>query len=306
MSSAPVAAIDLGTNTALLLVARRDSSGRLEILEECSETARLGRGLARSGRLEDASVERTLGILERYRSRAGELGVEPARLRVVGTAVLRRASDAERFLRGARDRLGLEIDVLSEEEEARLGHEAVAATHGEHVVIVDVGGGSTEVTANGGELRLSTPMGAVVMTERFLGLEGEPPVEDGGFGALVVAAVQGASAFPAGAAGESSVVLIGGTAANLACLESGAERFDPSHVEGVSVDAGAVAGWAERIAALGRADREELPIEADRAELLPAGLTCLAATMVRLEARRATTSALGLRHAVVNELLLRS
>ena len=92
----------------------------------------------------------------------------------------------------------------------------------------------------------------------------------------------------------------------LACLESGAERFDPSHVEGVSVDAGAVAGWAERIAALGRTAREELPIEADRAELLPAGLTCLAATMVRLEARRATTSALGLRHAVVNELLVRS
>lgn len=305
--SDPVAAIDVGTNTVLQLVARRAPGGALEVLDDRSSTARLGEGLARTGRLDDAAVERTLGVLAGYLALARERGVAPDRVRAAGTAVLRRAGDAGRFVDLCRERLDLDVEVLSEDEEARLGHRAVtgAAGAGAETVVVDVGGGSSEVVTDGGRSLCSVPVGAVVLTERYLGLADRPPAQDGGWPALLEEVRSACARLPAGGARGRDTVLIGGTAVNLACLVLGLERFDHERAEGARVPPGAAAEQAQRIAGLPRGERLRLPIEADRAEILPAGLACIAGCLGRLEAGVARVSGRGLRYGLALELLAR-
>jgi len=301
--AAPAAAIDLGTNTALLLIARPRADGSLEVLEDLCETTRLGEGVARTGRLDDAAIERTLGVLADFRERLADRGVPDARLRAVGTAVLRAASDSRRFLELCRDRLDLEVEVLSDAEEARLAYDAVTAGGASaDAVVVDVGGGSSEVVTGSGRALASAPVGAVVLTEQFLGLGGREPLTPGGWPALRVAAQEAAGRFPAGAGVGAETVLLGGTAANLACLEQGLPAFDPDAVEGVQVSARSAGSWADELAGRPLPDRLPLPIEADRAEILPAGLACLAACLDQLQAKSVSVSGRGLRYGVLREL----
>ena len=289
------AALDLGTNTLLLLVARAGEGGALEVLEDHCRTPRLGEGLARSGAISPAAAERALEALEFFAVRLRALGLPRERTRAVGTAVLRRASNAAEFLERARARTGLAIEVLSEEEEARLGHLAVAGElRGGRAAIVDVGGGSTEFTSADGELRLSIPIGAVVLSERF--------ESAGDFAALEAEARRAAQGFPARGAAREACVLLGGTSVNLACLERGFERFDPERAEGSRLALEAAGRWAARLAALPLARRLELPLEPERAAILPAGLACAAAALERLEPASVRASGRGLRFGVLREL----
>jgi exopolyphosphatase / guanosine-5'-triphosphate,3'-diphosphate pyrophosphatase len=296
--TSPVAAIDIGTNTILCLVARRAADGGLEVLDDQCATARLG-----AGRLDDAAIERALGVLQRQLARAEDLGV--SRVRAVGTAVLRRATDAQGFLDACRERLGLEVEVLPEAEEARVGYLAVidGNTGAGNTVVVDVGGGSTEVVTDAGERCLSAPIGAVSLTERYLGLDGSAPSRPGGLGALAAEIARACEVFPVGAAARAPVVLLGGSACNLACLELAPPAFDHELAEGAELRSGAAAYWAEQLARTPLNQRAVLPIEADRAEILPAGLACIAGVLARLGAGQARVSGRGLRYGVARGLL---
>ena len=297
-----VGAIDVGTNTVLLLVARWGSDGGLEVVHDSSITARLGEGLARTGRLSDAGLARGLDALRRHAATLEELGVPRERTRAVGTAVMRRAADAARLVEAARRELGLDVEILPEEDEARLGHAAVVAEGASgRTLVVDVGGGSTELVADGGALRLSVPVGAVVATEALEASAG---------GVLDLHELWGTlarqfEAFPAGLAepSDAEVCVLGGTAVNLACLELALPAFDPRVVEGHVIAASSARRHAQALAALGLEARKKFPIEADRAEILPAGLACLAAALERLGAGRARVSGRGLRYGVARELL---
>ena len=289
------AALDIGTNTTLLLVARLDAAGSLEVLEEHCRTPRLGEGLARSGAIAPAAAERALEALAFFAERLRELGLPAARTRAVGTAVLRRASNAAEFVARVRARTGLAIEVIGEEEEAHLGQLAVAGElAGARAAIVDVGGGSTEFGSADGALRLSIPIGAVVLHERF------PAPAD--FAALEQAAREAALRLPENGAAGEECVLLGGSAVNLACLEQGFARFDPARAEGVRIAPDAAARWARKLAALTLAERLELPLERERAEILPAGLACAAATLERLAPTALRVSGRGIRYGVLREL----
>lgn len=299
----PVAAVDLGTQTALMLVARvRD--GELEVLEDHCFGCGLGRGQSADGELHPESVERTLEVLETFARRAGESGVPRERQRVVGTAVLRRARPVDRFLEAVRERTGWSLEVLDEAEEARLGWSAaVAAGAPPETCVIDVGGGSSECVTDAGRSRLSVPIGAVVLSERFLGLDGRDPLEPGGFDALVAEARRRAAELPP--TGGAGLVLLGGTASNLACLELGLEVFDHRVAEGAEVPAGAALDWARRILEMDEEERLDLPIEPDRAAILPAGLAALGAVFERVAGpgAQARVTGRGLRYGLGRELL---
>jgi exopolyphosphatase/guanosine-5'-triphosphate,3'-diphosphate pyrophosphatase len=303
MTDEAVAAIDVGTNTVLLLVARRAADGGLEVLEDRCVTARLGAGLARTGALEPAARARTLELLLDFAARATAHGVPRARTRAVGTAVLRRARDGAEFARACSAQLGFALDVLSEEDEARLGFEAAAAESGPETVVVDVGGGSTEVVAARGSQRMSAPVGALVLTERYLGRGGEAPAAAGGWDALLAEVRAACARFPAGAGARAPVVLLGGTASNLACLELGTGAFDPARAEGAVVPGAAAERWAEELARVAPAARAAFPIETDRLEILPAGLACIAGALARLAAPRARVTGRGLRYGLAASML---
>lgn len=314
MDSAPAAAIDVGTNTALLLVARLDEAGRLVVIEDTCHAPRLGEGVAATGALSPAARERTIAVLSSFAARLATLAIPPARVRAVGTAVFRRAADAREFVAEVRARTGIAIEIVSEEEEARLGEVAVAAEGvSADTIVIDVGGGSTEVACPALGLRRSIPIGAVVLTETWLGpwaatpngasSDAEAPTAERGFAALQAAARAAAGAFPADIARTRPVVALGGTGVNLACLALGLPRFDHERAEGACVPASAAALFAARLAALSIPERRELPIEGDRASILPAGLSALAATLERLGAKELRVTGRGLRFGVVRGLL---
>jgi len=289
------AALDVGTNTVLLLVARAGERGALEVLEDHCSTPRLGEGLARSGAIAPAAAERALAALELFARRLSELGLPRARTRAVGTAVLRRARNAAQFVGRVRARTGLSIEVLGEDEEAELAHLAVAGElAGARAAIVDVGGGSTEFSSADGGLRLSIPVGAVVLSESF------PAAAD--FPGLLAAARAAASALPERGAAAEACVLLGGTAVNLAALARGLERFDPERAEGGPVSAALALHWARELAAMPLERRLELPLEPERAAILPAGLACAAAALERVAPASVRASGRGLRFGVVRRL----
>jgi exopolyphosphatase/guanosine-5'-triphosphate,3'-diphosphate pyrophosphatase len=294
------AAIDIGTNTMLMLVAERDAGGSLVVVEDHCRTPRLGAGLATCGAIAPEAMARGLAVLRGFAARLSTLGLRSDARRCVGTAVLRRASNAGEFVARARDEAGLDIQVVSGEDEARLAWAAASAGRDAHdLAVVDVGGGSTEVACAGGVQRVSVAVGAVVLSERFASAAGE--FDDRGWAALQHTVRAECAAFDR--LSSSRAVVLGGTGANLAALVHGFARFDALRTEGLSISAAAAARWAEELRGIPVARRCALPIESERAAILPAGLACLALALERLGTASAVASGRGLRFAVASELL---
>lgn len=170
-----VAAIDCGTNTIRLLVADavRDQDGEvsLEVLERRNHIVRLGQDVDRTGMLDPSALERTLEAVGHYARRCEALGVD--HLRFVATSATRDASNREVFTQGVHRLLGVEPEVVSGQEEARLSFcgAMLGASHTpEPRLVVDLGGGSTELVLGGWEpsAAISLDTGSVRLTERYL------------------------------------------------------------------------------------------------------------------------------------------
>lgn len=193
-----VAAIDCGTNTIRLLIAEadRDDSGRprLEVLRRRNEIVRLGQGVDRTGLLDPEALERTLAAVASYAADCTELGVAPGGdvRRFVATSATRDARNREDFVAGVRRLLGIEPEVVSGQEEARLsftgsllgaGADEGTPGAGERALaprlVVDLGGGSTELVLGVDEpsAAISLDTGSVRITERFLAGGVTPEVE---------------------------------------------------------------------------------------------------------------------------------
>lgn len=193
-----VAAIDCGTNTIRLLIAEadRDDFGRprLEVLRRRNEIVRLGQGVDRTGLLDPEALERTLAAVASYVADCTELGVAPGGdvRRFVATSATRDARNREDFVAGVRRLLGIDPEVVSGQEEARLsftgsllgaGEDEGTPESGEHApaprLVVDLGGGSTELVLGVDEpsAAISLDTGSVRITERFLAGGVTPEVE---------------------------------------------------------------------------------------------------------------------------------
>ena len=139
-----VAALDIGTNTILLLIANVEG-GRIHPLYETETVVRLGEGLQKNGILLKGAMDRGIHTLAQYLRRSQEMGVQ--QIFAAGTSALREAKNSQDFLTLAKEKLGLSIEVISGEEEARLSFLAVAKDLQDNekpILVVDVGGGSTE------------------------------------------------------------------------------------------------------------------------------------------------------------------
>jgi exopolyphosphatase/guanosine-5'-triphosphate,3'-diphosphate pyrophosphatase len=147
-----VAAVDLGSNSFHMIVARLDESGTLSVIDKLRETVRLGGGLKENGKLSRESMQTALDCLEKFGQRIRAL--PKGDVRVVGTNTLRVAKNAEKFLREAEQTLGHPIEVISGREEARLIYLGVAhgrAARSGKRLVVDIGGGSTELIIGEGK-----------------------------------------------------------------------------------------------------------------------------------------------------------
>lgn len=173
-SGAPVAAVDLGTNSFHLLVARPSGNSRFEILDREKEVVRLGSGSGDMKELRPDAIDRGVRTLERFRRIADASGAD---VHAVATSAVREATNRDEFLRRAWEEAGVTIDVISGVEEARLIHLGVlqaVPVFDQQALIVDIGGGSTEFMLGRGDQLLdarSLKLGAIRLTDRFFAKE---------------------------------------------------------------------------------------------------------------------------------------
>ena len=272
-----LAALDVGTNSTRLLVADvRDGRIVAELARETVIT-RLGRGVDRTRRIDPQALRRTLEVLAGYAATCERLGVKARRL--VATSATRDAANRQAFLDGARDAVGVAPEVLSGEAEAAAAYLGATADLPEvaTTLVVDLGGGSTELILGDGEptAMLSLDVGCVRLAERHL--HHDPPTA-----AEVAALRRDVDAHldrvrdtldPSKA---ERVLGVAGTVTTVAALALGLDRYDPRRIHLAAVDAAAVAATAERLAAMTVAERAALPVMAPgREDVIAAGALLL-------------------------------
>ena len=148
-----LAAIDIGSNSVRLLVAEALRGGTYRILDEEREPTRLGRSVSEKGQLDDESMERTIHALQTFKQIAS--GYQATTLRTIATCAVREARNGPEFCRRVREQVGLEVEVISGEREARLAFASVQNAFdlsGKNVIVADIGGGSTEIVFATGNL----------------------------------------------------------------------------------------------------------------------------------------------------------
>lgn len=272
------AAVDVGTNSCRLLVV--DERGHALVRE--TEITRLGQGVDARGRLDDRALSRTLEVIDRYHERWQELDVATDAVTIAATSAVRDARDRERFLRAVEERTGVRVVALSGDEEARTTFRGVAARLDvpPPVVVLDVGGGSTELIVGDGDGRVaatvSMQLGSVRVTERLL--TDDPPTPE-----QVRAARQEVDArlsdardrlLERGADPSAGGALVGvaGTVTSLAALHLELDRYDPDRVHGSRLSREGADALTERLLALPARERTALgPLAPGREDVIAGG-----------------------------------
>jgi exopolyphosphatase / guanosine-5'-triphosphate,3'-diphosphate pyrophosphatase len=295
------ASIDIGTNAVLLLLMERSGEGLKEIIDR-SRITRLGQGLIASGRLSPTAMERTAGVLEEYRALIDSYGATV--VSCYGTSALREAANRDEFIRMIRERTGIEVKVFSEYEEAYYTYLSVKsdpAVEGRDLVIVDIGGGSTEITRGDREEfhgYVSLPVGTVKLTELFV--KHDPPLKEelerlAGY----VREKVGSSEI---AADGATVVGMAGTMTTLGTMILGLREFDKSRIHGLIIPMTTLGAWMERLGAMTVSERKGIPgMEAGREDLLLQGMILMREILCACGASQFVVSTFGARYGVIYE-----
>jgi exopolyphosphatase/guanosine-5'-triphosphate,3'-diphosphate pyrophosphatase len=313
-----MAALDLGTNNCRLLVARPLGEG-FEVIDSFSRIVRLGEGVAGSGRLAERAMARTLAALRicaRIMARH-----QTGLVRCVATEACRRAVNGIDFLARVRRSTGIELEILPNEEEARLallGCLPLIDPDADRVLLIDIGGGSTELLwldrqagLGTGMLRcaVSVPVGVVALTEAYT-----PEPDAATFDAMVrhvqslLVPIEAVYRLRLSAAG-ARVQMLGtsGTVTTLAAVLLDLPRYDRRRIDGLQVDAAAIAAVSERLRRMDNAQRAAHPcIGPGRADLVVAGCAILEAIMRCWPAPALRVADRGLREGILHGLMGRT
>jgi exopolyphosphatase/guanosine-5'-triphosphate,3'-diphosphate pyrophosphatase len=268
-----VAVVDLGSNSTRLLVADvDDDGGGATQLTRRSNVTRLADGVDTHRRLSDEALGRVERVLADYRREISELHAE----RTIGvlTSAVRDADNGEEFVARVRDVYGIDARVISGEEEARLTFIGATADREdiEHVAVVDIGGGSTEIVTGSG-FRTSLQVGVVRFSERHL--HHDPP-EPGELQRLAAAVRDVLDAVLPADPRVTTLIAVAGTATTAAAIAHDVEPYDPDRIHGARVTVGALEEMLARLALLPEAQRREVPgLHPDRAPTVVAGITIL-------------------------------
>lgn len=304
-----LAAIDVGTNSVKLLVARVERSRVRPLLQKVVIT-RLGEGLGKRSTISHVAALRTLDTLAEFKRLAEEKGAE--RIAVVGTRALRAARNARNFVLRCRSELGETLSVLSEKEEARLAFMgSLSAGTRRTALVVDIGGGSVQMTLGtrrGPEWYSSAPLGAVVLTERHLHHDPPDPMELIELRADILARlephlVRFAAQAKRSTLTQARLVGVGGTVATLAAIDARLRHVEPDRIHGRTLTAERVLQWVHRLEVMSAEDRLRVPgMQPGREDIIIAGAYVLSEIIPSFGAQTVVVSAAGLRHGLVLEM----
>lgn len=287
-----VAAIDCGTNTIKLLVGERhrDEQGeRLEVLADEMRVVRLGQGVDATGRLADEAIERTFAAIDEYAAIIAEHDVE--KIRFCATSATRDADNAKAFRAGVLERLGVEPEVLSGDEEARVAFSGALSGLPEDVampvLVVDIGGGSTEVILgdhDGVRQARSMDIGSVRLHERHVRHDPVTPEEVEAVVRDIEAALDDSGVSVTEAA---TVVGIAGTMTQLAATILDLPAYDKRAIHRTTHAAADVHATVERLLSMTVAERLALPhMHPGRADVIGVGALIADRTLRRAGADR--------------------
>jgi len=271
-----VAAIDCGTNSIRLLIAEPNGSGGLKDLGRWLEIVRLGQGVDASGEFHSDALQRTFTAAESYAELIKETDVPAEKVHFVATSATRDVKNRETFFAGIKERLGVLPDVISGDTEARLSFLGVLSRvkpQGEPVLVMDIGGGSTELitgSANGDmHNAISLDIGSVRITERFL--KQNPAADDD----LERATAYIDDLLAGSAVDFSSIgtwIGVAGTATTLAGVYLELERYDPERVHGSRIPVPAIDELLHRLAGMTVDEIRALPsMHPGRADVITGG-----------------------------------
>ncbi|MDN5745218.1 MAG: Ppx/GppA family phosphatase [Nocardioidaceae bacterium] len=285
--SEAIAAIDCGTNTIKLLVGDplQDSAG----LRRATRMIRLGQGVDATGRLAPEALARAWQALDEYAAIIAEAGVRADRIRFCATSATRDAENSAEFVAGVRTRLGVDPEVLSGDEEARLAF--AGAMRGlvglvpvrQPALVVDIGGGSTELIlgdpSEGPTAAHSMNIGAVRLHERHVRNNPINATEIAAVTADVEAALDASPLDPARAA---TVVGVAGTVTTLAAGTLDLASYSRERIHGQSLRVVDVRGHIQSLVSMSVEERLQLPwMHPGRADVIDAGALILDRILAR-------------------------
>ncbi len=271
-----VAAIDCGTNSVRLLVAQPSTDGGLVDLERRLILTRLGQGVDATGRFHPDALQRTLDAFAEYAGVIADFGAE--RVRLVATSAARDASNRDEFFAGARERLGIDAEIISGDEEAALSFRGALTALPDvatPALVMDIGGGSTELVLGSGgttpriEHGLSLDIGSVRLRERFLA--GDPPTGDQIAAASdYIDALLDGSGIPF--ADVATWIGVGGTATSLSAVNQRLLEYDRTKVHASTIARDELSALTLRLLSSSVAQVRELPsMHPKRADVICAG-----------------------------------
>lgn len=280
-----VAAVDIGTNSARLLVADVDGSGpavTLKAIDRRTQITRLGQGVNQTRRLDPEAIARTIAVLREYRDAIDSHGV--TRVRAAATSASRDATNRDEFFDPAEQLLGVRPELLTGEEEARLEFEGATAGLGEPApfLVVDVGGGSTEfiVGTTAPEGLISVDVGCVRLTEQFL--HSDPPSAEELSVAVSVVRDHLADVDRAVATAGSAQTLIGtaGTVWTMGAIELGVDASDSERIHHFRLTRAAAEEIFRTLATEQIAQRRHNPgLEPGRVDVIVGGVIVVVSVM---------------------------
>jgi exopolyphosphatase / guanosine-5'-triphosphate,3'-diphosphate pyrophosphatase len=299
-------ALDVGSNSIRLLVAEYDPSAGLTIVDEVKDQPRLAQGLALTGRLDAAAVDRAMQTLRRMREVCQRRGVR--RISAVATAAVREAENGEAFVERVRTELGIPLRIIDAETEAALSYRSVShhfRLDDARTLVADIGGGSLELigAVNGlVELTLSLPLGAVRITELHLTGAADPVRAVFKLRSHVRKQLRRAVGARKWAA--ARIIGSGGTFTSLARMAVARRGTPvPDSVHGVPVTTAEVEHLLEWLATKTPEQRKAVPgLNPERADIIVAGLAVTAELLAIVDARAITVSAFGLREGLLLEM----
>lgn len=282
-----VAAIDIGSNSVRLVIADALPGDQLRVIDEERNSTRLARKLGSTGRLDTDAAEATIETLRHFKSLADGHGVDE--LKTIATCAVREAENGDSFVERVEQEAGVPIEVISAHDEALYAFRSVQSAFDisdRNIAVVDIGGGSTEIVmASAGYVDriYSTRLGAVRMTELFArggGLFGDDYEElMRQIDRELKKRVKKKPFSP------QMVYGTGGTFTNLAAMIIAARNEDSQMVWGYRITRADVRHMLDRVASMSAKERRNLPgLNADRADIIVAGIAIIDRIMLRLKA----------------------
>jgi exopolyphosphatase/guanosine-5'-triphosphate,3'-diphosphate pyrophosphatase len=314
-----IASIDIGTNTVLLLVADVEGDGTLHVVEHQQRMPRLGRDVDEKRVIQTSAFDRIAWILDEYRNLAKQLGAD--RLVAGATAAVRDAVNKDELISYLKQTTGMAVEIISGEDEASLTYLGAVSSlpkHAAPAVVIDIGGGSTEVSfprptdqspghiSPAGRLksgvaraleRKSFPIGCVRLTERFFKHNPPEPEEIRKAVGVVSSEFSQLRDFD-----PSAYMLLGvaGTATTLACIDQGLLDFEVEKVSGYVLPRQRVEHWLRKLGGMATAEIRSLSNATEgRADILTAGVLVLSQFMNQFRIEKMTVSERGVRYGLI-------